>query len=63
MYIYAFVKLITKKWKKSSDDSTCILMLIAIILLVCGPSSVVPFSVFWIALAMVYSNILDTNYY
>ncbi|MBB6713538.1 O-antigen ligase family protein [Clostridium gasigenes] len=57
IYVYAFIKLIIRKIKKSIEDNMCISILIAIIPLVFGPSSVVGFAVFWIALAMVYSNI------
>ena len=61
IYIYLFIKLIRKKSKNSLDNNICILVLVAMVLLVFGPSSVVPFTVFWISLAMVYSNILNVS--
>lgn len=62
IYIYLFIKLIIRKTKKYMDDSICISMLISLTLLVFGPSSVIPFTVFWIVLAMVYSNVSNSNY-
>ncbi|MGL5354396.1 MAG: O-antigen ligase family protein [Clostridium sp.] len=58
IYVYAFIKLVTRKCKSSIEDNIGIVVLICSPLLVFAPSSVVGFTPFWIMLAMVYSNVI-----
>lgn len=59
MYLYLFIDLVKRRLSKLPENIIGIPMLIAIAMLVFGPSSVTGFTPFWIAMAMIYANVIN----